>query len=110
MKSCSEVGLTLVNIELLTGGILILLIGGLGIFLTVRRSNDAAPNPNHAAEWRSCPSWLHGFLRDDGGPVLVTAVAVEFAALVMLVAGLLAFAGVLKAGWLGTAAYYSIAV
>jgi len=75
---------------------LVLGLAGLGIYLTIWAGNDAAPNPNRVAEWRSCPAWLHGLLRRDAGSVLLTAVMVELAALVMIITALLAYAGVLR--------------
>jgi hypothetical protein len=78
---------------------------GLLTYVTAWAGNDAAPNPNGAAEWRSCPRWLHRFLRRDARPVLVTAVTVEVVGAVMAVVALLDAAGLLHPGWGAPAAY-----
>ena len=70
-------------------------VAGLLIYLLMRAGNDAAPNPDGMAEWRSCPTWLHGLLRDDARPVLATAAMVELAGLVMAATAVLVYVEIL---------------
>lgn len=74
-----------------------LLLAGLLTYLGLWLDNDVAPNPNHAGEWRSCPWWLHRFVRRDAGVPLVRAMFVELAGLATAAVALVSLAAVVPA-------------
>jgi hypothetical protein len=74
----------------------ILVIGGIGVYLLAWLDHDATPNPLQAGEWRSAPHILRRFLRKGTGPVLIGSATVELAGTIMLIVGLLTLGGPLS--------------
>src|SRR6266550_137296 len=69
------------------------ILAGIGVYVVLWLDPDIAPYPSGPGEWRSAPDWFRRFVRRANGPVVVSAVAVQGAAAVLFVFGVL--------GWLG---------
>lgn len=73
---------------------LILMIGGLGIYLTIWSGHHVVPYPDGPGEWRSVPRVRRRVLRSGTGPVAIGAVTVQAASATMFLVGLLTYIGV----------------
>ena len=71
----------------------ILLLVGLGTYVLLWRDPSAAPYPSGAGLWRSAPAWLRHLVRRGDGPLVISALAVQAAALVTLIVGVIAWSG-----------------
>jgi hypothetical protein len=76
---------------------------GVGVYLMLWLDPDIAPYPSGPGEWRSAPVWFRRLVRRVNGPVVISAVAVQGAAALLLVFGLLGWLGLLAAAYSGYA-------